>query len=173
MIITVEADGQACLDTGSVKKPSLEITILQQPSKCSLLDRVTDLLAERGVPQCSHADHLADSSTHPALRNVDTGYAESISTAAGSLAISEPILVEEDIIIETTGKPVVKDRRCRIFRSPFKQKEQHHDPLMSASMVGDEEKSPRPLPGFWSSWRTLNKRCVASSCYVVEINLSA
>lgn len=153
MIIKVEADGQACLDTGEEKKASLDIVI----------------------PQSNSAELLTVPTTHPALRNIDTRYASSISTASGSLVGPDGLL--EETSKATSSPTILKDRRRRILWLPLRRP--RDDPGLSGSaIVPDPEKLRDSRPRWWSLKDGINKRWLfvwlglsLGMCFIVAISV--
>ena len=143
MIITLEHDGQPCLDSSSEKKLSLDIVLPQLSCKFSFMHNLFLAYSETHYLDCPER-HI-----HPDLGNVKYGYAASISDARSEVT-SESYPTD----LDTTPRR----KRWRLFNSSLLfKKHPSGDPLLSESTMVEKPRQARKHRSLPLSWARSRK----------------
>ena len=166
MIITLEeADGQPRLDSVSDKKVPLDILLPEQSCRCCStfpsewhLNTILHLVV-------TYAD-FPNYPTHPVLRNINSGYVDSISTGSDARSI---LTGDSQPTYSNTSNP---KKIWHLFTLPFMRQKSSVDPFMSTSTIVEKPEQKGNSMAFPLSWRELSKKSVFycdSNCLLADL----
>lgn len=155
MIITLEeADGQPRLDGLCDKKVPFDVLLPEQSCRflihcCSIFLSEYALVLSSQHNVVTHAD-FPNYPTHPVLRNINPGYAASISTGSDRSTLTGDSRPTDS----NTSNP------WRLFTFPFMKQKSSVDPFMSTTTIVEKPGKQGESMSFPLSWRELSRKSV-------------